>query len=119
MGMIVTNAGCSVEIVRQNIRRLLQSPGSRYSCYRCAWAFWRILGFVGAFAGAEAAVVLAGEAPLPVGAAPLALVPGADAGVAAGVGNDVSGVGSGGSGLGRTLAIILFRPFSAFFLYVY
>src|ERR1700682_3143184 len=87
-------------------------PWSRYSCYRCAWAFWRILGFVGAFAGDEAAVVLAGEAPLPGGAAPLALVPGADAGVAAGVGNDVSGVGSGGSGLDRTLAIISLRPLS-------
>ena len=46
------------------------------------------------------------------GAVPLALVPGPEAGVAAGVGNEVSGVGSGGSGLDKTLAIISLSPAS-------
>ena len=61
-------------------------------------------------------MVLAGdpwvEVPLPVGAAPVVLVPGPEAGVTGGVGNDVSGVGSGGKGLDRTLAIISLRPAS-------
>ena len=76
------------------------------------------MGFVGpgVFAGDEAVVVLAGDpwvgAPLLAAGVPLALVPGTDAGVAAGVGNDVSGVGSGGNGLDSTLAISSLRPAS-------
>ena len=75
------------------------------------------MGFVGtgAFAGAEVAVVFAGdawvEAPLPA-AGPVAPVTGLAAGVGGGVGNDVSGVGTGGRGFERTPAIISVRPLS-------